>query len=495
MKRVSILLLVSLLVAVSCHKDNASGFKDVKIIFSAADGASTKALMNDAALKTNGNKMRVFDELTGFSGTVSWMTGGNTYYIDDEIVYADKPVWDFVSGRAYPWTTDGEHLFFGWLSYDKTLDETVDDFCSPTFDSNTKTLSIPTLEMNKSTHQFDFMYSDMVLIDAAERTTNSPVPLQLNHLFTAFRISLNNTSGNKIILKSVVLKGLKNKRSGTIEFTSTSPAVNTDNLSSTDIEVFTSENPDGDVFIHEDLDKELLPTMLMWPQSYAELDGAQIEVVYKVIDTNGTESDELNSVVVLSNQNIFKTNSVGMLAGTKYSFQLQFKQSTIDIYTRAYPWEYEDYDWDYSENSISARSGMFKDGVLAFYRYSIESDDYTIEPTTDEWSAKAMRFTTRDEVFAGRFYIESPASGRWSINAYPESAARYFIIEPTSGDIDVGPYSDNGKCEFSVRANPDLTPESTQNLYFSVAIFFNGEWHDANSEFNRKNIRLVLDAN
>ena len=136
---------------------------------------------------------------------------------------------------------------------------------------------------------------------------------------------------------------------------------------------------------------------------------------------------------------------------------------------------------------------MFKDGVLAFYRYSEETDDWTIQPTTDEWSAKAMRFSTRNEVLKGRFYIESPWEGRWQVIASPISAAQYFEITPTSGDIDV--FTDNGKCEFTVRANPNLSPSTNQNLYFSVQLFFNGEWHDANSEFNRKNIRLVLDAN
>ena len=66
-------------------------------------------------------------------------------------------------------------------------------------------------------------------------------------------------------------------------------------------------------------------------------------------------------------------------------------------------------------------------------------------------------------------------------------------MEPTSGDIDA--YTDNGKVEFTVRANRDLSPSSNQTLFFNVAIYFNGEWHDANSEFNRKNIKLVLNAN
>lgn len=491
MRRKTIILLFAVLVAVSCH----SGKHDVvdsaeKIVFLAGD-ASTKAIMDDSALKTNGNKIRVYDVLTDFTGSVSWMDENNPYYINDEIVYNGNPIWDFVSDRVYPWTTNGNHLFFSWFSYDSTLNKTASDFCGVTFDTATQTLSIPVLEMNTSTDQFDFMYSDIQMIDAAVRAPGSPVNLSMNHLFTAFEITLNNTSGNTILLKSVTLTGLKNKRSASIAFDGASPTISTANLTSTDIPLFSATNQeDGDTYIHEDRVKSLKSFMLMWPQTYAELNGAQIVVVYHIVDSNDIVSDELTANIVMDQQVIFKTNSTGMDAGTKYSFMLQFKKSTIDIYSRVLPWEYEAYDWDYSNHSISARGGTFKDGVLAFYR---GTGEFASEPTTEEWSAKTMRFNTRNEVMTGRFYIEAPTSGRWQISAYPLSAEQYFIIEPTSGEIDVN--TDNGKAEFTVRVNPDLSPASTQTLFFNVAMYYNGEWHDANSEFNRKNIKLVLDAN
>lgn len=493
MKRITLITLSVLLLAVSCSKDKRpSEFKDTDIVFSASDASATKALMDDAALQTSGNTIHVFDQLTGFTGTASWMDA-DSYYIDEVITYSGNPVWDFSSGRAYPWTTDGEHLFYGWLNYDSDMDMSVDDFCSPSFNKSTKVMSIPVKEMNLSTDQFDFMYSDVVLIDAAARTSNTPVALQLNHLFTAFEVNLSNTSGNTVLLKSVKITGLKNSRSATIAFDASSPTVTTSNLSSTDIVIYTSTDPDGDTFIHQDLVRSLSEMKLMWPQTYVELNGAQIEVVYHIIDSHDVVSDELTSTVVLSNQTLFKTNSTGMDAGTKYTFLLQFKKSTIDLQVRVLPWEYETFDWNYADRSISARSGMFKDGVLAFYRYNPETDQYDINPTADEWSAKALRFNTRSEVMEGKFYIESPYEGRWQVTPYPASAAQYFVVTPTSGDIDVT--RENGLASFTVSVNPDLSPTSTQSLYFSVALYFNGEWTDANSEFNRKNIRLVLDAN
>ena len=496
MRRQTLYLLLAAMALASC-KDKIEPPKE-NITFSARDAVSTKAILDDSGLKTSGNRLHVCDLLTGFTGSVSWMSANNPYYINEEIEYSGSPVWDYTSGRVYPWPADGSHVFFGWLSYDSTMNLTASSFCGATLNTTAATenspaipyISINTLEMNTSTPQFDFMYSDAVLADSENHVAGTPVDLSLNHLFTALNLTINNTSGNTVLLKSVTLSGMKNKRSATITYNLAHPTVATANVTSTDVVLYTSSDPAGTEFVHVDQVKNLTSFLLMWPQTYAELNGAKLVVEYNIRDTHGVLSDDLTANVILDNQNIFKTNSTGMDAGVKYTFLLQFKKSTMDIYTSALPWEYEEFDWDYGDHSIAARSGMFKDGVLAFYRGTGEN---ATEPTVDEWSAKTMRFTNRSDVFTGRFYIEAPTSGRWQVNPFPMSAAQYFVVEPTSGDIDVN--TENGKAEFTVRANPDLNPAQTQTLYFDVAIYFNGEWHDANSEFNRKNIKLVLDAN
>ena len=498
MRRSTIYLICAVFAILSCSKEKVVKDDDSAgkyIEFAAREVSNTKAMMDDAALKTVGNKLRVCDVLTGFSGTVSWMDENNPYYINDEIQYNGNPIWDYLSGRKYPWTTDGSHLFFGWLSYDTALSLTPDSFFGNGYGYNasTKVISIPTKEMNTFTDQLDYMYSNVQFIDAADHVAGQSVNLELNHLFSALKLTLNNTSENTVYLKSVTLKGMKNSRSATIAFNAQQPTVTTANLSSTDVVLYQSLSEDGTEFIYEDREKPLTADyMLMWPQTFAELEGAELEVIYNVLSGEQL-SDELTSHIILNRQNLFKIGNKGMDAGSKYTFQLQFKKSTIDVYIKVLPWEYEEYDWNYSDRAITARSGMFKDGVLAFYRYNVQDDDWTEQPSTDEWSAKTMRFQTRNEVLKGKFYIESPWEGRWQIIASPISAAQYFVITPTSGDIDVN--TDNGKCEFSVSVNPDLSPATTQTLYFSVMLFFNGEWHDANSEFNRKNIRLVLNAN
>ena len=488
---------------------------------------STKALINSNNLSENGTQIKVYDFISGFDGQIngSPVTSSQTVkYFTNKIAFDSQTTtyWPYCDpATTYPWTKSGVHSFFGWLAADGNYIPSMDitqlfGNGQPYFDESTRVPSIPTTTMGPSqdmvvsgyTPQFDFSYSDVVSIDAATRVPGSVVPMQLKHLFSAFKLTVMNTSGNSVVIKSVTLTGMKNRRSATIDFKTATPTVQNANLSSVDVPLYTYSGEDyGYEFVNQDAKIEnilMQNFLLMWPQTYAELSDAttpaSLEIVYKVRtirevnnETVISDSDELTAHVVLNKQNFFKTNSTGMDAGVKYEFTLQFKKSSLDIYTRVLPWEYEEYDWDYSNRSISARSGTFKDGVLAFYRYNPTTGLYTVEPTTDEWSAKTMRFTTRNEVLQGRFYIEAPTSGRWQVTAYPMSVAQYFVIEPTSGDIDVN--TENGKAEFTVSVNPDISPSSTQTLFFNVAIFFNGEWHDADSEFNRKNIRLVLDAN
>ncbi|MBQ7640714.1 MAG: hypothetical protein IJS91_06990 [Bacteroidales bacterium] len=493
MRRKVLYLIVVVLSVVSCGKDY---FGEGTISFSAVNAGPTRAMMDSTALNSTGNKLRVFDVLTGFSGNVSWMSAENPYYINDSLVFAGSPVWNYGSSRTYPWTADGTHKFFSWLHYDNTLGMYEEEFfgAGTSYNASTQVLTIPQKVMDASTPLFDFMYSDVITVPAQTHKANTPISLKHHHLFTAMNLEVQNTSGNTVYLKRVTLVGMKNKRSATIDYSAATVQVATANIDSVSTVLFQSADPAGSVYINQETILNLTDYILMWPQTYMELDtNARLVVEYNVLDNNDNLSADLTASVVLSRQKFFKDNFVGMDAGTKYSLMLQFKRSSIEIYTRVLPWEYEAYDWDYSDHSISARSGMFKDGVLAFYRYNSTTESYSTEPTTEEWSAKTMRFRTNTEVMKGRFYIEAPTSGRWQITAYPLSAAQYFEIEPTSGEIDA--FTENGKVEFTVKPNNDLSPTTTQTLFFNVAIYFNGEWHDANSEFNRKNIRLVLDAN
>ena len=50
--------------------------------------------------------------------------------------------------------------------------------------------------------------------------------------------------------------------------------------------------------------------------------------------------------------------------------------------------------------------------------------------------------------------------------------------------------NDNGRVAFTIRAS-SLVPEHTVTAYFNISIYMGNEWHDANSEFNRKNWKII----
>ena len=128
MKKAFLYLLIATSAVISCKKEKTDEpvLEASPITIFVEEDAPTKALLNDAGLKTNGNKIHVIDLLTGFSGTASWMSGNK--YIDDEIVYNGTQIWGYDSGRTYPWTSDGTHQFFAWLSYDTNMSLSADTF-------------------------------------------------------------------------------------------------------------------------------------------------------------------------------------------------------------------------------------------------------------------------------------------------------------------------------------------------------------------------------
>ena len=87
-------------------------------------------------------------------------------------------------------------------------------------------------------------------------------------------------------------------------------------------------------------------------------------------------------------------------------------------------------------------------------------------------------------------YIASPHNGKWSVTMYPAEAAKYFELTPSSGTITKEMILAGGKVEFKVTAST-LVPAVTQTVHFNVSIYMGNDWHDANSEFNRKDWKLV----
>ena len=154
------------------------------------------------------------------------------------------------------------------------------------------------------------MYSDIVTMPAASHTANTPINLQLHHLFSALNLSLLNNSGNTVYLKQVTLKGMRNIRSARIDFSSPTVNVTTANLDSTDVVLYTSADPAGEVFADSDNTLNLTDFILMWPQTFVEMNGARLFVEYQIEDQQGNLSNDLTANIFLDRQNVFKDDNL-----------------------------------------------------------------------------------------------------------------------------------------------------------------------------------------
>lgn len=475
------LLLSAVLMAFSCAKqpqDNSSS--ETGIVFQAEEGTvSTKALLTDKALKTNGNRIHVLDVLSGFTGSASWAEGNletGGLYINDDIVYNGSVIWGYNSGNVYPWTTDGGHQFFGWYSYDQALDLTADSYfgtpLSNGFSVSDRTLSLPAKEMTTDTPQFDFLYANTGYY-LMPRTSTDPVQLTMQHLFSAISVRLYNESQDQILVKNVTITGLKNKKSAVINFV-TEPELTTLTATNEFLDnALYYALPDATKTLSTGESYDLLARVkntsvaeyrLIWPQTQEELTNATITVVYEYL----ADEEHIQHTANLSFPSAIEN---GLQSGVRYAFTLLFTQKHIELTFKVNPWLYEAHEWSFDEQSISEVTELdFKD-----------NEGY-------DKPSKTCRIIGGNPV-KGTFRIVNPSGAIWSIE--PVGDVEYFTISPHQGTVD----HNHPDYEFYVTPNldPSLDRSSDKKLKFRFYVqFTDGTVHDANSEINRDNWTVIL---
>ena len=390
--------------------------------------------------------------------------------------------WTYDSGNSYRWTRTGTHNFFGWLMDDAGQSGmNYHDFFNedPDFDTDDMVLSIPSKTITTSSPQFDFLYAPNYSVASGSAGYGQVVPLQFSHLFTALKITIQNVSDNNVILTGVQSSGIKNTKGADIDFKNNS--ITYTNASAANFLPALAENVPLDP--QTGTYPVLSDYLIMWPQTGAEMENAKLIVNYSMIDSNGQEKP-YTSEILLSQIRINGTfiTQTGFEAGKKYNLTLQFKNGSIVLFPYVAPWDYTEESWSYADNAISALSGSeYHDGVLMMKNHTSQNypTNYTVE------------ISSTSDVIDGEFYISSPHHGRWQVSLYPAEAAQYFTLEPSSGNITEEMITQqNGKVSFTIRAS-NLTPDFSVTAYFNISIYMGNEWHDANSEFNRKNWKII----
>lgn len=461
-------------------------------------GAETKAMLEGtAALDNNGTKTTIYDYLSNFEGTIKVDGGEPTEYTSSDVFKYFSDVisypggdgaWTYDSGNSYRWTRTGTHTFFGWMTADGASSITTQSFfgSAPSFDESTRVLSLPAKTIDTTTPQYDFLYSETKSVDAAEAGT-APVPLLYKHLFSALKIQVQNVSTSTFVVTGIQTQYFYNTKAASIDFSDGSVSY-TGSTAANIVPTVSNQTmaPNANFYLWGD------QYTLVWPQTPGEIQDAKIKVTYYLPDDPENVFDvyiELNKVRVGGRP----LTDTGLEAGKKYSFILQFKDSSIDLDIHVLDWYYSEDERTFEDASVAANSEAPYDGVLWLYH----EDGTTISKDVD----RKMTMVNSQEVIRGSFYLYTPHSGRWQVSIFPMDAAQYFVVEPNSGDITPDMFEDSdsrnwGYVEFHVRANPDIAaPTAVQTAHFTVSVYFGNEWHDANSEFNRKDFRLVRNPN
>ena len=476
------LLLAASLAAFSCRKSPVPDVeKQDGIRFVAEEGVTSKALLNNTTLKTVGNRVHVLDVLSGFTGSASWAegdleTGG--LYINDEIVYDGSVIWGYGSGFVYPWTADGGHQFFGWLSYDVSLNLTADARFGTTladgFSVSDRTLAVPSLEMRVDDVQFDFLYGNTAYY-LMPRTSTDPVSIPLQHLFSAISLQIKNESNDEILVKNVTVTGLKNKKSAVVSFVGT-PSYTTGTATQEFLDnALYYALPDAVKTLTKDDTYDLLARVknssvgqyrLIWPQTGTELDEAEITVSYEYL----ADDEHVNHTANLS----FPDELAEFLPGVRYAFTLLFTQKHIALSFEVNPWNYNLNEWSYSEQSISEVTELDFKGNAGYDKPSKTCTVVNGEPVK------------------GTFSVVNPSGAIWFIE--PVGDVEYFTISPNQGVID----SVNHNYEFYVIPNLDSSLDRTTDkqlkFHFHVQ-FTDGSIHDADTEINRDDWTVILPHN
>ena len=449
--------LILVLGAIACNKTDEIVPKSDALI-SIRTGIDTKSFIGTQELLQANATLHIMD----FVGTEK--------YIDDNITYVaattedEEGAWDFVEGHSYTWKS-GDHKFYGWLVKDGNL--TV----SPTYTQASHSLSYSKALTTAAADQADFLYSNVIKRNPSAAGGKAAVPLQFIHLFSGIRISLTNSLGKQITVKSVSISGLKNSATGNITFgdpTETNAkgtSVSIDNLaeSGSFISATALTNQalaDGgkiDVLSQSVLGADATAAAYMiWPQL---MDGtAKVTVVYNTGETDAADKTRVVDLAI-PDGNGFKT----MAAAYRYSFDLNIVSNDIQL-------TFVVADWDAKPTTITSGGGanitmsnvMWLHNRQVFYESAPSEADAIIDTEKDP-------VTGQTTVYGSATIFRSTAEG----HPYVPVRAYFSIDYPTAGTYQIklvrayGATNDNDLQYFTLDNTGD-TIVPGKEIYFSI---------------------------
>ena len=320
MKKAFIYSAIVLLAAgTACNKTDSVLPGDGQIRF-ALTSPETRALVeNDTDLQAQ--TIKVYDLLDG-----------TNYFDADETVSYSSGAWNFDSGKGYTWKT-GSHRFFAYTNG------------AGNFADNKLTVAktLTTAEAN----QVDLVYSNIVSKTAEQAKEDSymPVSLNMDHLFSAVAITVQNFSGNEVTLNSVSKPAIPNSGSATVDFSGDAVAV-----------TYGDVTADGDFSTATALATTNLAAAVEAAEATGDTpaveakDGGKVDVIGQAVTTDpayyivwpqALAAEALSVKVKISDRDEVevKLPAVNWQAGNKYDYILQILPSDIRLKFVVQPWD------------------------------------------------------------------------------------------------------------------------------------------------------------
>ena len=362
-------LLAAALAAGACRKtdveiNDGSGSggsvsEDVPMTFSVSADAHkpAKSVITAGNFQTAGNTVRVYDRLTVGNRTDLYINGRDAEYRNDPQILPDGTVtsagWHFMDGSRY-WTRSGTHLFTAFLSGYHVADKNktggsffndIDDIIADLSDQSRPKLAVEYDDADGSlnienwristSNQFDFMYATHTRNVETAISPYAPVPLKMEHLFTAVQFNITNMVDYYPDSKAaiVILNGLNLSGSATVTPAASGCDVNTEINGMGQLTVNRTSalayNQPYNVFanvgnIGDD------GCLLIWPHSQSELGAASVELYL---------SDSIGDHYVLSlaNEDVTRWD-----AGNRYIYNFYIQDNRITFTVEVVGWIYDD---------------------------------------------------------------------------------------------------------------------------------------------------------
>lgn len=436
--------------------------------------AGTKALVTSDDFLADGNQIKVYDIFKGQTSTAEYFNTILTY---------DDSRWS--TGQDFKWTRTGTHNFFGWFLKDASGNNT--DFAS-LFGSESYsnyTLTLPAIEMTASTPQFDFLYSDILVIKRGISNSEAgAIKLPMKHLFTAFSLGVkNNSEIQTITIKKVEVRNLANKKSATLSFnitgenTTTTPNFTTysDGHTTTPDFSYTGQftvGPGASLIniLSSDSSNELC--YLMWPQTADELDDAEVYIEY---ERNGNAQEPASFKIP---QNTWEAGKINHIDATFYTEPIQLYMSDILVnegqYKMTFSWDAVKNASGYSIRVINNNNGSVVTDWTTIYNTSYEVGGLSSDSQSRTIYVKAIG--------DGSNYLTSEAKNQTGVTAQGKrekiDTPKITKFEFNNGSLTVGWDEISINCQYEAKLyvwqNGDWSYKENRTTSWETEFTFTG---------------------